>query len=309
MNNPDKLKVLYIHGIGGSYSESLEQTDHVPFLERKYALQWANMRTGTFTLIQRNSILRRALKDPFFVLPVVAMPLVLQFLALVSGGSLAPYVLACTIIVAGLVMNNWWSFCKQRAIFSALLKTVKLQQLVLKQFEPDVIVGFSWGGCVCAVLMASGSFKGPAVLINPAVVRLPNMCKDHCPLGENGVPRISMIPEQARCGVVVMQSELDTTVKAEEVHAWCTSQRGVQLRKLPGMGHAVSMQVIGQELDNAISDAWRARRLRDLVNAREDAWSAPAFNSRCQRLWPVGKSRYCSEESTNPDEKEQFLSI
>ena len=55
------------------------------------------------------------------------------------------------------------------AVLSALEACVQVQRHALAGSSPDVLVGSSWGGLVAAVLLAEGAWRGPAVLLCPAL--------------------------------------------------------------------------------------------------------------------------------------------
>jgi hypothetical protein len=49
---------------------------------------------------------------------------------------------------------------------------VDVMERALKQYEPDVVVGSSWGGAIATWCLVAGSWSGPTVLLAPAYHRV-----------------------------------------------------------------------------------------------------------------------------------------
>merc|ERR1712039_923623 len=117
-----------------------------------------NMQTGTVDFNKRNSVLRWALRD--WRLIAAGSILVIGFVALVSlpvkqqeafrtrawiGGT-------CLCTSLGL-LGGLVGTVKSSAIYNSLIATKELQAAYLQKVNPDIVVAFSWGGAVCAMLM------------------------------------------------------------------------------------------------------------------------------------------------------------
>ena len=104
------------------------------------------------------------------------------------------------------------------------------------------------------MLMAQGVYKGPAVLLNPAVRKIPDLCANHCKVDtDTGVPDMTAIPEDLRKWIIVQQGEEDDFLK--DVESWCNSQE-IKLRTFSGV---VRMEHIEELIKGAISEVCQAR--------------------------------------------------
>eukprot|EP00928_Gymnodinium_smaydae_P070983 TRINITY_DN54698_c0_g1_i1.p1 TRINITY_DN54698_c0_g1~~TRINITY_DN54698_c0_g1_i1.p1 ORF type:complete len:270 (-),score=8.11 TRINITY_DN54698_c0_g1_i1:247-990(-) len=234
-----KLKVLYIHGIGGSKQGSFEQKVHIPFLDRKYDLSWINMHTGIKELGFRNSVLRCVLRDIFVICPLLVAGIGAWFSARKSCWRTSLSWLIGGIGSVALFSDG----IRQRALMRQLQNAADMQRVQLAEIKPDVIVGFSLGGAVCTKLMAEGFYTGPALLIAPAVMKWPSMCPSYLNWKEAMV-----IPKALRNNVIVVQGKQDPICTPGPVREWCEHQ-DIAIRMLDGVDHLVPMC---EEVEDAI---------------------------------------------------------
>lgn len=57
-------------------------------------------------------------------------------------------------------------------IYYAIRQGIKITADNIRRFDPDIVVGFSWGGGILAWLLADGQWKGPALLLSPTHYRM-----------------------------------------------------------------------------------------------------------------------------------------
>jgi hypothetical protein len=98
----------------------------------------------------------------------------------------------------------------------------------LREVQPEVVVGSSFGGAVAVALLREGLIRVPVVLIAPAARRL-------------GVP--NAFPEGARA--VILHGELDDLVPLEDSVALArTGGPGVELQVVAGGDHRLN-EILG----------------------------------------------------------------
>ena len=67
------------------------------------------------------------------------------------------------------LLTRWPSDWLGLALADSFDACVDVQRAALADGEHDVLLGSSWGGAVAAALLADGSWKGPAVIMCPAL--------------------------------------------------------------------------------------------------------------------------------------------
>jgi predicted alpha/beta hydrolase family esterase len=157
-------RILFIHGLesraNGSKTVSLRQQG---FDVRAY-----EMHMGVTQLSRRNSVLRSALRLPevLFVGGSLSMGLLTSWRSSSSRSALG-----------GALIGAGWLYTRRSAIMSQALRKsleacVEIQRDAITREQPDIVVGSSWGGAVAVELMRAGIWRGPTVLLAPAVHRV-----------------------------------------------------------------------------------------------------------------------------------------
>jgi len=238
------VRVLYMHGIGGSAEGSFERCDHITSLDKDYELKWVDMRTGILEISHSNSALRNACRSPLVSCFGVAL-----ITGAFAGVFLAWWWTACFLCLSSVVcLYVTKSQIQQQALFAMLQKNEEVQVAQLARAEPEVVVAFSLGAATCVRLMSDGRYNGPAVLVAPAVRVWPELCPDFLDWKTS-----MLIPENLRSRVVVLQGDSDSVTTLDPIAEWCDSQ-GIELRILQGVGHCVPF---GEEFKRAIRDVTR----------------------------------------------------
>ncbi len=158
------VSVLFIHGL-----ESHPNGSKVRALRaRGFAVTAPDLMMGLTQLRRRNSAVRQ-LASLAEVRVVAGVASLLLIAAIVAGA----WALAGAMSVAVAL----WLVVRGQALFAAALSRsfeacVRIAASALAQTSPDVLVGSSWGGAVAVELIASGAWRGPTILLAPAVARV-----------------------------------------------------------------------------------------------------------------------------------------
>ena len=80
-------------------------------------------------------------------------------------------------VLTASAMGAGWSAARKdavvaRALGNSFAACVEIQRAALVQEQPDIVVGSSWGGAVAVELIRTEAWKGPTVLLAPAVQRV-----------------------------------------------------------------------------------------------------------------------------------------
>lgn len=274
-------KVMFLHGIGGD-------SDYADFLEGRFReVHSTSMEIDAFNPSRKNSVLNHVIRiplvDPFFASVLVTcfigllMAICLHFPQWPLWLQLPARLVACFLFLACVIL---WIM---RAILNALRacaeqKRRELHDMRMQGSMPDVIFGYSWGGCVTAMLMEMKAWEGPAVLLSPAARRIPNFhCHfmPRCRAPSGGAPALTTIPADLRRYVKVFQGDCDKGgffggVCPEGTKQWCNCQ-GITLTMLEGIGHKPPMNTnsdVAQEIISAIDDVCQAWQERHVASDR-----------------------------------------
>jgi predicted esterase len=126
---------------------------------------------------------------------------------------------------------------------------VRLQARHVHEFHPDVVVGSSFGGAVALALVRDGTWRGPTVLLAPAV--------RHC-----GVP--AEVP--AGIAVTIVHGTADDVVDI-------SASRTLARTGSPGLVELLEVSD-GHRLQSLLDDGWLASIVRDTA-ARASAGGRP----------------------------------
>jgi hypothetical protein len=79
--------------------------------------------------------------------------------------------------LGGALIGAGWLYTRRSAIMSQALRKsleacVELQREAIIREQPDIVVGSSWGGAVAVELMRAEIWRGPTILLAPAVHRV-----------------------------------------------------------------------------------------------------------------------------------------
>ena len=84
--------------------------------------------------------------------------LMTTFLVLYLASDQVPRRVAVILVLVALFsFASLWKKVKQEAFSYSLQKSFAIAQQKLREFQPDVVVGFSWGGCLATMLLNQGA--------------------------------------------------------------------------------------------------------------------------------------------------------
>ena len=121
------------------------------------------------------------------------------------------------------------------AISEAFDRCVCQQSDCIAKFNPDIVVGSSWGGAVALECMVRGSWSGPTLLIAPSYTAIRLGLGATSP---HSARSLEDIPTAARRGVLVVHGELDAAIPLENSQQMAATL-GVELVVVPGGDHAL----------------------------------------------------------------------
>lgn len=155
---PEKvsMKILYLHGLYSSPTSSKKYK----FLKRHFNVICPDMETGLFSL-KYNSALRWFFQGWYFYICICAT---FAFILMQNLTLLLPL---CILYL----------HCVKWSAQRMFVECMKIQEQYIHDFQPDVIVGSSYGAAVLTGLIRTGKWKGDSVMLAPAYSKI-NQCVD-----------------------------------------------------------------------------------------------------------------------------------
>ena len=186
------VRVLFMHGLesGPSGRKAQHLAHHFETLTPSMEVSPADPR-------QRRSVSRWALPYLLLAAAVVARQ---RSVALAAAAAV------------GLVPLLRWR------LRAAVDSCAELQREAIAEFQPDAVVGSSWGGLVALRCMELGHWRGPSVLLAPAVGLVPSW---PAPLFLLWPGWDAALPHEAAQQCLVLQGLEDTLVSPEAVQRVC----------------------------------------------------------------------------------------
>lgn len=154
-------RILFIHGL----ESRAHGSKTILLREQGFDVRAHDMDMGVLQLSRKNSAVRMALRIPEVQFTLGALITALGVTRSKRG------VLATSMIGAA------WYAARQQAVFGQALANsfsacVEIQRKAVLHEQPDIVLGSSWGGAVAVELIRQGYWKGPTVLLAPAVHRV-----------------------------------------------------------------------------------------------------------------------------------------
>lgn len=231
------MKVFFIHGLeshpNGSKTRALRDQGFEVFAP--------DLQMGITQLHRQNSVLRMSLRSRELQLAVAvflgSLAMVLPYPWLGSCGA------ACCVL---------WGVVRRRKIFSnalhrSFLACVDVAQRALHGSAPDVIVGSSWGGAIAAELVLLGAWKGPTVLLAPALSSI-----DRKTLRGDAQTRVERLQALSKeVPIVIFHDPSDTVIPHADSVALADNSN-IELRSVDAGGHRLLPLVLDGELAAAL---------------------------------------------------------
>lgn len=131
---------------------------------------------GLFALYEiPASHLGTILKTPYAVLAVLLVTattvLATKSATISSSMGINEVVVLCVILLVGLGAAY---ICKLQAVAFVIDSEAALVRRAVQTFQPDIVVGYSWGGAIAVEALYQGIWQGPTLLLNPAASLLFN---------------------------------------------------------------------------------------------------------------------------------------
>ena len=233
------IRILFIHGLEGSPEGSKVQL----LRAQGFDVHAIDMQMSIWAWRRRNSVLRQLFR--LLETRLMALTLLLGAVIALATGSLW----AALAIFAAVAI---WVAVRIRAVAAAALRRsfeacVEMQRAAVERFKPDICVGSSWGGAVAAELVALDSWKGPTVLLAPAIARVSEWTDRMDVRG-----RLERIKERsASVPILVFHDPDDDTVPAEHSRMLADGSN-IDLRFVKAGGHRLLELLERGELADAI---------------------------------------------------------
>ncbi|KAL6063016.1 AB hydrolase-1 domain-containing protein [Balamuthia mandrillaris] len=222
-----------------------------------------NMHMSVWSLDRRNSIVRQLLLLPEFLVTIAAAGFFLfacaQWLRPLSF-FWAAFLLTLLLLVLLARVQRWKSKAVARSLDACVrVQATALQEIIERSKQENtgetgkqkqiVVIGSSWGGAVAAQLLVRGHWRGPTLLLAPAIQRVQDLIDPkQTPLL---LQRLREIAKQLDSPVAIMHAPEDDTIPFVHSMALCneggeegegenpTRQKGIRMITVEGGGHAL----------------------------------------------------------------------
>ena len=145
------ISILFMHGL-----ESGPRGSKVRFLRRAFGeVHCVDMEMSACNPLRRNSPAR-------WILAYASTAAVLLPALATSQSAASITALAATAVAACVPLARWRLACSLRTC-------AQLQRRAIQRLKPDIVVGSSWGGAVALQCLHSGYWRGPTLLLAPAI--------------------------------------------------------------------------------------------------------------------------------------------
>ncbi|MFT5357712.1 MAG: hypothetical protein ACI9KE_004949 [Polyangiales bacterium] len=238
-------QVLFIHGLEGHPNGSKVRM----LRDQGFDVRAENMHMSLMQFRKRNSAVRNVFR--LAEVRVCAALFVASFVAAAA--------LHLPMLSVGAVGIAAWLFLRRRALLGAALNKsfitcVDIQRQALASNPPDILIGSSWGGAVAAELIATGAWKGPTILLAPAIERVDVWARR----GDLAQTTAALRAAAEASPVLIFHDPADETVPhADSVRL--AEGSAIDLRTVDAGGHRLLLLLERGELAEAVREATRAR--------------------------------------------------
>jgi len=153
--------ILFLHGL-----ESGLNGDKCIYLQKTFSkCICPDLQVSKFKIYLKNSFLRNIVLNPYFLSASSAFFL-FSYLVYSKLGVITGLFVSLISLVPILKLSK--GYILRNAVKKSLEKNIELAYSNIVKYEPKVIIGSSWGGCVLINLIQRGLWKGHSILIAPA---------------------------------------------------------------------------------------------------------------------------------------------
>lgn len=132
------------------------------------------------------------------------------------------------------LFTRWPSQWLAGALGDSFEACLEVQRAALQSDNSfDVLIGSSWGGAVAAALVAEGSWKGPAVLLCPALGELRRRTTTL-----SIVERLAELPTERKAQCLLVHGDMDETVPLAD-SSKLSEETGIALVVIEGGNHGM----------------------------------------------------------------------
>lgn len=161
ITNNNMVKVLYLHGLEENQKSpkpaELKAQDDLQVVQPDLHVYFTH-KNGAIPLLIKNHRIWKSL--------------IAAVLVSLSVKSLGVGVLS---YIALLFVQK--DYIRSEVVKESLKRTYRVAKQALESSKPDIVVGFSWGGCLATMLLASGRWNGPTIMLAPAYISIFNLAK------------------------------------------------------------------------------------------------------------------------------------
>ena len=224
-------KILYLHGF-----EEIKTSPKPTFLTSQFGAKFLDL--GMY-FTKRNSVLRYGL---------TSIPALKILACTVIGGLLSTHFgVSCMIpCIASLVISLYYyrKCIVAEGVKGAFNKTLSLAEEEIKSTQPDLIIGFSWGGAIATKLLCDQTYKGNVLLLAPAGEKL------------NEITSSSLLsyPTSIKSKITIIHCTDDTIVPLSHSRMLKTKFSSVNLLEVSGQGHKLWGTIEDGTLKQSVSE-------------------------------------------------------
>jgi len=160
-------RVLYIHGLEGG-PDSEKPVELRKMAGEEFELHCPDMSMSKYDLRKSNSVLRNLTRHPL-ARALVAWLTLGVILAAYRGSY---HFAAIVSVTFGLIARQQYPKLQKSCVARSIDGCLAVCRQAIDNFEPDLVIGSSWGGGLTCILLAQGHLKVPVLLLAPALKRM-----------------------------------------------------------------------------------------------------------------------------------------
>lgn len=247
MTTPQKnLRILFMHGLeagpGGNKDRFLRQHfEHVCT---------PDMQMSIYRLTKSNSVLRNMLCLPLFFGWVIMATGTLLWVIL-SCESWAWLIWGVSFFSIFVIMRK---ILIRQALAASIDHSVEIQAHAIQEFQPDIVVGSSWGGFIALLCASRGIYTGPQLLIAPPVKLILDKLGD--PDGNRWKSLCKSISSEAAQRILLVHGKEDATVPLADSQS-LSAATDIELRIFSG-DHSLNQVLLASPEDNKTNNQFQA---------------------------------------------------
>lgn len=239
----DPIRVLFIHGLEGHPNGT-----KVKMLREQYFdVHAVDMHMSVWDFKKRNSVVRHLVS-----LDETRLAMGAGVLGMALRTRATPWATLASIGGLGV-----WALGRRRALFGRALASsfeacVQIQTEAVQEAQPDVVVGSSWGGAVAAELLIRGAWRGPTILLAPAVEKV---CTG---TGDDDLPlkRKQLQECASHSPILIFHDPADEVIPHSHSQGLAEGS-SIELRLVEAGGHRLLDLLARGELSRAIQELYK----------------------------------------------------